>query len=781
MASSNPEVEEHQNGSVHGEHRNNSEQAEDVSLKLKRIELEFKLLNEEYKKIEWDRDRLKHRLAYIENSRVWRYTSPARKMLTLIKRLMFYKFQDSNPDENRICLLDIQEMRHYPVVAEQFGGSSLFQIRANMSPGSVKSGLGHKKLELLLCLNENIVSEYIVDLGNSDIVQDAFSETSKGLASTLRLLAKGLPAIILSARVDCDSQDEAINILSNNLQLLNHQVYDNDSTRVQLSKTLFEICKELLRESPAQYKLLHLLLAYLHVEKDWKATIIHLHLALSYPGSSLKARFRTSYFSEGLNDILEKVEADDDQHTIDSIDLYELIGALMYLSGYRRIGVDLLDPFAKNAKRVDLRAATFALTVNHWKLWRFISSKKGISIFQALTKRHYGKAETLFITLRARPLNFSKLFQKSIGSSEKPILPGVSEEANILVQEIAEKVHMYIKQGRYPAPASNNGKAHSEGFDHVTSPVRKVFISGFGWSGSSALSDLMKDCKGVMVMPGPGKHDIINLGAEDETTIFEDVGSLAILWDKFVLGMKKPNALLDFVRLHVLGVLPKRALEMKACLWTRSIVKKYDVNYYRLVDEFLYGLLGGQSNSIDEKKKSFIRFTNRLIHLVARDKDAKVILFDNAIKAQNIRRLEMIGDATCVVVARDPDDQYISMQNENMYMTRSPEAFVSMQHDKLRSFLEGVDCLEGSGCTTYAVFFEDLVQNNAQWRKKLLRELLGSDVEIPSENRPDAKFKASESIKNIGQYKNSGRRIASEYGLTKEIYEKILDPYLWRG
>ncbi|MCD8511797.1 MAG: hypothetical protein LRY73_19395 [Bacillus sp. (in: Bacteria)] len=389
----------------------------------------------------------------------------------------------------------------------------------------------------------------------------------------------------------------------------------------------------------------------------------------------------------------------------------------------------------------------------------------------------------LFLTLRAKPNDFVYLYESlSEEFEETPLLEGNDKETDELVKEIVTKVHMYQDKGIYPVPPNYNQDEELLKLESLKKPVTKLFISGFGWSGSSALSDIIKDCPGVSVMPGPGKHPLINLGAEDETTIFEQTGSLEALWDRFILDERKPTALSDFIRIHVLGVLPKRALEMKACFWTRAFVKKYGKSYYKLVDEFLYELLGRPEASLEEKKESFKRFSTRLINLVAIEEEADILLFDNAIKAQNISRLEMIGDATCIVISRDPDDQYISMQNENIYVTRSPETFVSMQYEKINAFTNGANYLkeQEDGIRPYAIFFEDLVLKGKEWREDLLKELLGPDAKAPDENAPNARFKSADSAKNIGQFKTVGR-ISSKYGLSRDVYEKILGPYLWKG
>lgn len=755
----------------------NQDKAEvDMMLELNRLKFEFRIMKEQYNDVKRERDQLKRRLQYIENSRTWRYLSPVRYLVRQIKRINSLKASDFKANEGRIFDIDLQELESYPILTEKVGSSSLFQVRALSFPKFSDQRTGRKKVELLLCPNGKVVKEYLNDLRKGDFFQDNGLAEWEEFSPTRDLITQVLPIINFSVYVNnFRTVDNVKRLFEIKLASPNENIQDDGLGQIILSKPLTELLKGLARDSFAQYKLLHLLLSFILLEKDLKAAIINLRLSFSFPGFCLKTRLLTSYYSEGLKDILEKVEAND-ASSINSDDLYDLIGALMNLSGYRRIALKMLYPRKKHEKRIDLRTATYGLTVNRWNLLKFMSSTDGKNKLRTLTKRRYGHAEILFLTLRARPQNFSKTFRDNIGSSTRPLLEGLSVEANILAQKIVEKVYTFMKEGRYPTPEERTSKALTN------NKVKKVFVSGFGWSGSSALSDLIKDCEGIAPMPGPGKHKLINLGAEDETTIFENVGSLAGLWDRFILGEKKPNALLDFVRIHVLGVFPRRALEMKACLWTREFSKAYDVLYFRLIDEFLYNLLGDPRKGIADKKNSFKQFSNQLINLVAEDKGVNIILFDNVIKAQSIHRLEMIGDATCIVVARDPDDQFISMQRENMYVSRSPEVFVNMQYDKIRSFIDSAKLLEKDrSIKTYAIFFEDLIQRGSKWRECLLRDLLGPDAILPKEDTPDKRFDPAVSSKNIGLYKESGRRFASEHGLSKEAYKKILAPFLWLG
>ncbi|MCD8511796.1 MAG: hypothetical protein LRY73_19390 [Bacillus sp. (in: Bacteria)] len=97
--------------------------------------------------------------------------------------------------------------------------------------------------------------------------------------------------------------------------------------------------KGLNREPQAQFKLMHLLLAYHLINKDVEATKANLRMALKYPGFSLYTRIQTSFFSEAINDILEAVYNKDEEQLIDDTDIYELTGSLLYASGFRQIAL----------------------------------------------------------------------------------------------------------------------------------------------------------------------------------------------------------------------------------------------------------------------------------------------------------------------------------------------------------------------------------------------------------------------------------------------------------
>lgn len=747
---------------------------------IKDMERELLYVKAQYELVRKERDYYKRKLLYIEQSRTWKITYPFRRLLDVMKKLFTFRDDQirnsnhSNKKENLILPIGVEELATYPTIAKEFPGSNFFQVKL-LSPSNNKM----RNIKLLICLNPVTVVEYLKELKESEIFKEA-DDCWGNIEKTIEELNTTVPVLIYSARLNnYENFEEMKSAVLFELDLINHNL---ENVTVKFSRSFKEFYKALHREPQAPYKLLHQLLAFQLISNNLEAAKSNLRIALQYPGFSLYTRIQTSFFSEALNDILEAVKGKVTNYPVDEIDLIELTAAILYASGYRQIALKILNPVEESAKRIDVRTLAFGLAAPPRSLRHFMQSSNGKQSFESLGSRDLGKAELLFLTLRAKPNDFMNLFQFLCEKyGDKPLLEGNDKETDKLVIEIVNKVNTFQRTGVYHAPNEYGHDYEVHQLESLDNPVKKLFISGFGWSGSSALSDIIKDCPGVTVMPGPGKHKLINLGAEDETTIFEQTGSLEALWDKYISDEKKPTALSDFIRIHVLGVLPKRALEMKACFWTRSFVKKYGKVYYKLVDEFLYELFG-KAKTIKEKKESFVRFSTRLINLVAIKDEAEVIIFDNAIKAQNIKRLEMIGEATCIVVSRDPDDQYISMQNENIYVKRNPETFVSMQYEKINAFTNGANYLQEQELEIrpYAIFFEDLVLNGEKWREDLLKELLGPDVKVPNENAPNARFKSSESAKNIGQYKSVGR-ISSEHGLTRDVYEKILGPYLWKG
>src|SRR5690606_38878662 len=85
--------------------------------------------------------------------------------------------------------------------------------------------------------------------------------------------------------------------------------------------------------------------------------------------------------------------------------------------------------------------------------------------------------------------------------------------------------------------------------------VPKVFVSGFGWSGSGALYDDLRGTPGFSEFEGSGHDAIINEDADSEVTFVQGPGGLGDLWASATCQGHIPwDALWQTLVLHVAGV-----------------------------------------------------------------------------------------------------------------------------------------------------------------------------------------------------------------------------------
>jgi hypothetical protein len=276
----------------------------------------------------------------------------------------------------------------------------------------------------------------------------------------------------------------------------------------------------------------------------------------------------------------------------------------------------------------------------------------------------------------------------------------------------------------------------------------KVFVCGFGWSGSSAVYDDVRGSAGFCEFEGAGEDAILNEDAESEVTFIQSSAGLGLLWQALKAnGALSWPVLWDAFALHVAGLAPIGYSQYKSCAATANHVQRYGARYTAAFRHFFEQL----ASVIDEPAegaayKLFAETTEALCRMVAEQTGGKILLFNNAVSGRNIGMLEIFRAHRALAVYRDPLDVLADRKKQDKNHWRTPEQLMAFYGKGLERYAGyKAKAASESASALREVSFERFVRDDAFRRR--IREWI---TEGMGDRESVSHFDPAVSIRNIG-------------------------------
>ncbi len=294
-----------------------------------------------------------------------------------------------------------------------------------------------------------------------------------------------------------------------------------------------------------------------------------------------------------------------------------------------------------------------------------------------------------------------------------------------------------------------------------------VFCSGFGWSGSSAVFDFLRQYHPAPVYcfsrsevkvfwrrgRGFGLPDILEAIEREEPDIDQRIRDLVF---GSILGLNHGLVKSGNTRKLLNESLVNR-------LVTHRPIEDFDTLVAELVCNLQQAARLESARRRARLKESASLFLQRLMAHQCSDK-ATHCAFDNGILAGDVDVARWFDQARVIAVSRDPRDAYVSRKLDGKW-NRSVQAFCKDHKLKVRKFEKASMKLEREGALM-RVGFEEFVSS------KSVRFDLLSSLGVPLRPSMDEEvFSPEKSSKNVGiykTYKSQGEIAEIEAGLSGE-------------
>jgi len=313
-------------------------------------------------------------------------------------------------------------------------------------------------------------------------------------------------------------------------------------------------------------------------------------------------------------------------------------------------------------------------------------------------------------------------------------------------------------------------------------PTKKqnyVCVSGYGWSGSGACIDILKEFDGFGSLQGEFRI------AKDPYGLADLEGSLIHNWDPIrsdvsirnfisyceVLG-RKANLLnkvgkdfsnklnIDFMlesRLYIFGLTSMMYLG-------DTSVHRYNIPAYKNIVMKIKSRLGKGNAKLmyfsKPKKTFFIHKTREYVDGLFRNymdlKRINTLILDQAVSPNNIIKTQKyFENAKVIIIDRDPRDVYVELTRNKKLI--GPELSIGNSVEKyIKWYIESrsasIEDINDISMDEYVLrlHFEDLVLESDKSIEKIIKFLGNNDVH----NNKGRYFNPYYSIKNIGLWKN---------------------------
>lgn len=208
----------------------------------------------------------------------------------------------------------------------------------------------------------------------------------------------------------------------------------------------------------------------------------------------------------------------------------------------------------------------------------------------------------------------------------------------------------------------------------VDEPVRKLFVCGFGWTGSGAVYDAVRGHSGVCEFAGAGADARISADSDTEATFIQSWAGLGRLWAG--LRASEPltwTLLWDLFRCHVVGLCPIGYSTYKAACATNNQILRHGAAYTDCFRQLFDGLAGQLEKPARGGLHTLLtRATEGLCRMLLDSNDADMVLFNNAVFGRDMVMLEIFAGHRAAIVFRDPRDVFVDRRRQDRNHWRGP-------------------------------------------------------------------------------------------------------------
>ena len=276
----------------------------------------------------------------------------------------------------------------------------------------------------------------------------------------------------------------------------------------------------------------------------------------------------------------------------------------------------------------------------------------------------------------------------------------------------------------------------------------KIFVSGSGWSGSSAFFDYFSEFEAVSRSPLEPhfieySFGLVNMvqSASDEKLF---VKSCILFFYYALLGQGEVNNQNDFKLLHTVQALATRKLDSleyaRRCRAATPVLANCIVEYRKKIrqhSEILCDLFSGMINEL----------------VVGTQNRNKVVLLDNAIHIGRLDLFEYIKNAHVFCSFRDPRSNYTALCREYAGFRSTADEYIATVNKTRKKFETEIDRMNTvanelkTNTIIHKIEFEQFVISE-NFRDGLA-ESIGLDL---SKRRRHSLFKPWESLRNVNIY-----------------------------
>lgn len=221
------------------------------------------------------------------------------------------------------------------------------------------------------------------------------------------------------------------------------------------------------------------------------------------------------------------------------------------------------------------------------------------------------------------------------------------------------------------------------------SGLPKVFICGFGWSGSGAVYDDVRAVRGFCEFEGAGLDPILNEDSETEVTFIQSTAGLGDLWVRAKSRRRLEwQWLWDLFTVHVVGLAPIGYSNYKSCAAAANHVRRYGHLYTRPFRDFFEAYAGLVRTPVQGGLHALLReTTEKLCAMLVGQTGGKAVLFNNAVFGRDAEMLEIFSACHAVAVFRDPLDVYADRKDKDRNHWRTPRQLAEFYGRGLQRYL----------------------------------------------------------------------------------------------
>lgn len=327
----------------------------------------------------------------------------------------------------------------------------------------------------------------------------------------------------------------------------------------------------------------------------------------------------------------------------------------------------------------------------------------------------------------------------------------------------------------------------------MSNQINYICVVGYGWSGSSAVIDLLKEFEGVwdseaefrILKDAHGMMDLEHALIEKWDALNVDIAirdflELAKLLNqnggKFQRGLNY-DRIFSGNFMHATETFVEEITEYKyKGYWWMFDLRK---NYFKWLGRKLANKVAPREYVENMyfsgvEKTTFYsavkKYMNSLINEISKGVVCSTIVLDQAVPAQHPEKaFDYFDNAKVIVVDRDPRDIFLDLVELKKLVGRD----IAEIHD-VQKYVKWHKKYRDSGCVNHPnilrLNFEDVVLNYEESVKKIA-EFVG--VELIHHTKKYEFFKPEESKKNIGKY------ISYPYQEEIQVLERELSDYLY--